>query len=102
MEITTMTTGTSISSADARAVTRVWSECPQPVTRRLADVLPAVQGGTLPSFGHLGVAGVTQVPGDKTVLAGMAPAALADDNSVFDTAVISTMDVPFRTGRPPA
>ena len=83
-----MTTTGAVEMTGAYA--RVWSECPQPLTRRLAVVPAPVQGSTLPirGLGHLGqtVQGIT-TPAAKPRFAG------TTDNS---------MDVtPFRTRRPP-
>ena len=43
------TTTTKSAIAMTRADLRVWSECPQPATRRLADIAAPVQGTTLPT-----------------------------------------------------
>ncbi len=65
-----------------RAFPRVWSECPQALTTRLAVVPTPVQGTTLPISGYRAVGRAKDAP-----LAGIA---------------LKTMDVtPFRPGRPP-
>jgi hypothetical protein len=81
----TMTTTGAVEMTGVFA--RLWIECPQPLTRRLADTTVPVQGSTLPisAKSHSGLfAG----------MAGQAP--------VASTIAPTYLDVrPFRTGRPP-
>jgi hypothetical protein len=86
----TMTTTGAVEMTGAYA--RVWSECPLPLSRRLAVVPAPVKGSALPirGLGHLAqaVQGIT-TPAAKPRFAG------TTDNS-------NSMDVPpFRTRRPP-
>lgn len=58
MESTTMNIG---AAATAGAYPRVWNRAMQPVIRRLASVVPTIQGTTLSAagFGQVGDAGTT-------------------------------------------
>lgn len=91
----TMTTTGAVEMTGAFA--RVWSECPQPLTRRLAVVQAPVPGTTLPisGLGHLGRFGSAAAQGIAT------PARMAAKARIAGTTV-NDMDVtPFRTRRPP-
>lgn len=73
------------------AGSRVWSECLQPATRRMADILVPIKGTTLPMSGIAAPTGRT---------------GRADSTSILGTTTYATtpnfVDVPpFRPGRPP-
>jgi hypothetical protein len=93
---------TKSAIAQTRALWRVWSECPQPATRRLADLIAPVQGSTLPTSGlamssSAGFAGQIAFPqaGVKGITTFRARTTVSD-------LVDNYMDVsPFRSGGPP-
>jgi hypothetical protein len=91
------TTTTESAIARTRALWHVWSECPQAVTRRLADHMAPVQGTTLPTSGTAGLAQHVAVP--ETGLKGIA---LSTTFRARTAVSDNYMDVPpFRPGRPP-
>jgi hypothetical protein len=85
----TMTTTGAVEMTGVFA--RPWSECPQPLTRHLADTSGPVQGSTLP----------TSAPRHDGPAAGMR-GGKASTGTIARTIAPTYLDVrPFRSGRPP-